>query len=230
MQSNSLVKIISQTEARLLKLARGQRYQEGLKVIQRFHEKYGPANEILMQKAFFLYHYAAALLYGDTKTPRQNSVIQKNYRQAIIICRGIIRKHRNNTQNKRILLNARLYLAQIYAMIGQGKRAQRFAQQTLKYQSSTLAAERAADVYSRTGNLVGAVALYKEAIKKAEDPAQKLMAQIGLAMTYKQMGKTAVAIKRARIASMSLKQAKKNTNITLLGEFLHAHFPNLDKS
>lgn len=227
MRSNSLVKIICQTEARLLKLARRQRYQEGLETIGHFNRKYGPVNEILIQKAFFLYHYAAALMYGDTKTSRQNYVIRKNYHQALIICREIIRKRRNDTRDKNTL-NARLYLAQIYAMIGQEKRARRFAKQTFKYQLSALAAERAADVYFRTGDMVGAAALYREAEKKAEDPAQKLMAQIGLAVTYKRMGKTVAATKQARIASMFLKQADKNINTTLLGESLRTNFPNLN--
>src|SRR3989344_8061727 len=102
MRSNSLAKITPQTEAKLLELARRQRYQEGLEIIRRFLRKYGPINEILIQKAFFLYHYAATLMYGDTKALRQNSSIQKKFHQALIICREIIRKHRNNIKDKNV--------------------------------------------------------------------------------------------------------------------------------
>ena len=228
MRSNSLVKIICQTEARLLKLARRQRYREGLEIIQRFNRKYGPVNEILIQKAFFLYHYAAYLMYDHTQASKKKALIRQNFEQAINICKLLIKKLHNI--DDRNLLNVRIYLAQIYAMIGRSKEAKNIARLTFNYCPSTLTSERAADVHLRLNDLHRAIFWYRKSIKLAKQIDEKVMAQIGLAVMYKQMGKTVVATRQARIASTLLKQADKSMGITLLGESLHAHFPNLDES
>lgn len=226
--SSSIKYLHPKTEAQLLQLARNQQYPEGLSIIEQQIKKNGPSEEILLQKAFFLYHYAAALLYGDAHDSRKSYLIQKNFEQAIVICRQIIKSHYSAISNENFI-KARLYLAQIYAMLGQKKRAQQFAQQTFTYQPSALVAERAADVYLRTGNMRGAIDLYKKAVSKAKDPAQKLFAQIGLAVTYKQMRKTSAANKQASRAAKLITQVDEDGNIKLLRQSLYEHFPNLQK-
>lgn len=228
MRSNSLTKIISKTEARLLKLAREQQYQEGLEVIQRFHEKYGPADEILIQKAFFLYHYAAHLMYDyATQNDKKKALIKQNFEQAIDICKLVMKRRRDIED--RNLLNVRLYLAQIYAMLGRAKEAKNIARQTFKYHHSALTAERAADVHLRLNDLPGAIHWYKMAIKQAKKADEKSMAQIGLAIIYKQIGKTFFALKEALKALQLLKRSGRNKNVTLLKQSIYAHFPQLKK-
>ena len=225
MHSESLLKIIFQTEARLLKLAREEKYQAGLVVIERFHEKYGAVDEILVQKAFFLYHYAAYLMYGHTQDSKRKTLIKQNFEQAIDICKLVIKKQRDI--DDRNFLNARLYLAQIYAMLGRTKKAKNIARQTFKYHPSALTAERAADVHLRLNDLSGAISWYKTAIKQAKKVDEKSMAQIGLAIAYRQIGEISSALKEAIKALRLLKHSGRNKNITLLKQSIYAHFPQL---
>ena len=53
------------------------------------------------------------------------------------------------------------------------------------------------------------------------------MAQIGLAIAYKQIGETPSALKEAIKALQLLKHSGRNKNITLLKQSIYAHFPQL---
>lgn len=218
-------KTIYQIETRLTKLARKERYQSGLVVINDFLSKYGIVDEILVQKAFFLYHYAAYLKYNHTQDSKSKALIKQNFKQAIDICKLVIKKLRNI--DNRNLLNVRIYLAQIYAMIGRAKEAKQVARQTFQYYPSDLTAERAADVNLRLNDLSRAISWYKTAIKLAKKADSKSMAKIGLAVAYKQNGKTPSALKEASDALQLLKRSGKNKNFTLLKQSIFAHFPQL---
>jgi len=225
MRSTSLEKTRSQIEAQLLKLARRQRYQEGLGIIECFHQKYGPDEETLIQKAFFLYHYAAYLMYDRTQKSKKKVLITRNFEEAIDICKLVIKKRRDI--HERNLLNARIYLAQIYAMMDRAKEAKKLARQTFEHQPSALTAERAADVHLRLNDLPGAFTWYRTAITQAKKIEEKSMAQIGLAIVYKRIGKTSSALKEITMALQSLKRSGKNKNTTLLKQSIYAHFPQL---
>lgn len=225
MTSNVSQRAIYQTEIRLTELARKERYEEGLAIIDDFLNKYGVVNEILVQKAFFLYHYAAYLKYNHIQNHKKKALIKQNFKQAINICKLIIKKLHNI--DNRNLLNVRIYLAQIYAMTSRVKEAKNIARQTFKYHPSDLTAERVADVYLRLNDLPGAVSWYKTAIKLAKKTDEKSMAQIGLAITYKKIGETSSALEEAHKALQLLKHSGKNKNITLLKQSVYAHFPQL---
>lgn len=218
-------KTIYQTERKLIELARKERYGEGMTIIDNFLSKYGTVDTILVQKAFFLYHYAAYLKYNHTQDSKRKALIKQNFKQAIDICKLVIKQLRNI--DNRNLLNVRIYLAQIYAMIGCAKEAKKVARQTFKYCPSDLTAERAADVNLRLNDLSSAISWYKMAIKLAKKADGKSMAQIGLAIAYKQIGKTSSALREANKALQLLKRLGKNQNITLLKQSLYAHFPQL---
>src|SRR3989344_5525670 len=210
MTSNVSQRAIYQTEIRLTELARKERYEEGLAIIDDFLNKYGVVNEILVQKAFFLYHYAAYLKYNHIQNHKKKALIKKLH----------------NIDNRN-LLNVRIYLAQIYAMTSRVKEAKNIARQTFKYHPSDLTAERVADVYLRLNDLPGAVSWYKTAIKLAKKTDEKSMAQIGLAITYKKIGETSSALEEAHKALQLLKHSGKNKNIILLKQSVYAHFPQL---
>lgn len=225
MPSNASKRTIYQTEMKLTELARKERYEEGMAVIDNFFNKYGVMDEILVQKAFFLYHYAAYLMYNHTQASKRKALIRQNFEQAIDICKLVIKKRRDI--DDRNLLNVRIYLAQIYAMTGRAKEAKNIARQTFKYRPSTLTAERAADAHLRLNDLSGAIFWYKAAIKQAKKADEKSMAQIGLAIACKQIGETSSALKEAIKALQLLKHSGKNKNITLLKQSAYAHFPRL---
>ena len=216
---------IYQTEKKLTELARRECYEKGLALIDDFLSKYGTVDEILAQKAFFLYHHAAYLMYNQTQASRKKALIKENFEQAIKICKLLIKKLRSI--DDRNLLNVRIYLAQIYAMKGCTKESKNIAKQTFKCSPSDLTAERAADVYLRLNDLPGAISWYKTAIKLAKTASEKSMAQIGLAITYKKTGETTSALKEANNALQLLKHSGKNKNITLLKQSVYAHFPQL---
>src|SRR3989338_237188 len=225
MSSNVSQRVIYQTETKLTELARRERYGEGLAIIDNFLNKYGIVDEILVQKAFFLYHYAVYLKYNHTQDSKRKKIIKQNFEQAIKICKLIIKKLRNI--NDRNLLNVRIYIAQIYAMKGRTKEAKKIAGQTFKYHPSDLTAERAADVHLRLNDLPGAISWYKIAVKLTKKADEKSMAQIGLAFTYKKIGEASSALKEANKALQLLKHSGKNKNITLLKQSVYAHFPQL---
>jgi len=111
MSSNVSKRTIYQIETKLTELARRRRYEEGLVLIDDFLNKYGIVDEILVQKAFFLYHYAAYLKYNHTQNSNGEKMIKQNFKQAVDICKLLIKKLRSI--DNRNLLNVRIYLAQI---------------------------------------------------------------------------------------------------------------------
>lgn len=112
-------------------------------------------------------------------------------------------------------------------MLDRAKEAKTIARQTFRYCPSTLTAERAADVHLRLSDLSGAVHWHKTAIKQAKKADEKSMAQIGLAIIYKRIGKTSFALKEALKALQLLKRSGGNKNVTLLKQSIYAHFPQL---
>ncbi|MDO8618695.1 MAG: tetratricopeptide repeat protein [Candidatus Daviesbacteria bacterium] len=219
---------VNQIEKKLLKLARCGQYQVGMFTIDKYLKQYGATDEILLQQAFFLYHHAAALMYGETPDSRQKTLIKKNFIRAITICRKLIKQKRPQIGD-RSLLNARIYLAQIYAMLRQDKKARKLAEETYKYRPSALSAERVADVYRRTGDLHSAIKWYKKAVKQGENYTEKLIAQLGLAVCYKQINKPKQATSEAYTALRFLKKANKDANAVLLGKSFYSYFPELRK-
>src|SRR3989344_6657129 len=116
MMMNASKNITNRMEIKLIKLARNEQYVKGIKIIDDFLKKKSVSDEILVQKAFFLYHYAAYLMYNKKWSTTKQDLIQQNFEDAIKICEAIIKKRLST--NKRNILNARIYLAQIYAMNG----------------------------------------------------------------------------------------------------------------
>ncbi|OHA33041.1 MAG: hypothetical protein A2928_00640 [Candidatus Taylorbacteria bacterium RIFCSPLOWO2_01_FULL_45_15b] len=212
-------------ESKLTKLARTQRYTDGLVLINRLLNTHGMLREILAQKAFFLYHYAAYLRSVGRQTKKRRTLITQNFRDAVNICKQIINK--STEPRDRSLLNVRIYLAQIYAMNGNGTGAKKIAKITYNKFPSSLTAERAADVYRLLNDFRGAIYWYKRAIKLAKKPDEKMIAVIGLAVTYMKNNMNDLALKNAVKALQISRLSKRNMNITLLKQTLCAHFPQL---
>ena len=224
---NASKNITNRMEIKLIKLARNEQYVKGIKIIDDFLKKKSVSDEILVQKAFFLYHYAAYLMYNKKWSTTKQDLIQQNFEDAIKICEAIIKKRLST--NKRNILNARIYLAQIYAMNGRTKKAKNFAASTFKSHPSFFTAERAADVYLRLNDSHRAISWYKKSIELAKQDDAKLMAQIGLAVTFKKTGNLKNALIEAKRAILLLEQSKIDKNTRILKQSLYANFPTLGR-
>ena len=216
----------------LEKLAQQGKYRLGLRTVEKYLKQYPAMDEFLLKHAFFLYHHAADLKYSrSAKKERVQTLKIINYfNQAIRICRKLIKRKKFLT--KRIYLNARIYLAQIYAMLGKSREAKIFANATYKYLPIALTAERVADVCRRLNDLNGARRWYQKAVKKAKKADEKAMAHVGLAMLYRHLGQVDKALKEARVAIYFFKHADhpKLLNLKLLIKILHSHIPELKKT
>lgn len=129
--------------------------------------------------------------------------------------------------NDRNLLNARVYLAQIYAMLKKNKGAKKLSEETYKKRPSAFTAERVADVHMRLNDFHGAIRWYKKAVNRGKNYTEKLIAQIGLAVCYKEINEAKRAITEARTALKFLKKADRDKNAMLLEKSLYSHFPKL---
>lgn len=218
-----------QIEKKLLKLARDTRYEEGMRIIDTYLRHHELTDKLLLFRAFLLYHHAAKLMYGKGKTKsfKQKNFIQKKFESAISICKHLIRKQ--HSIDNQVYLNSRLYLAQIYAMLGKKKEAILFARKTYKINPSTLTAERLADVYYRLGETNNAIFWYETAVKKTRDFTKKLFTQTNLAIAHKQMGNIKEAEREALKAFKFLNKAGKGENKKLLFRTLYNSFPEIIK-
>jgi tetratricopeptide (TPR) repeat protein len=211
--------------------SRGQ-FKEGLFSLNKYVKKNPNYSEdILLYKAFLLYHHAANVLYSTSKlSNRLKNDAQPYFDEAIVICKNIINKEKTNTVN---YLNARLYLAQIYVMNGKYKQALNFAKNTFKLKPSSLTAERIADIYLRSNDFLKAITWYRKSIKESNNLAQKLLAQIAIAICYRKIKREKQAKKEALFALNFLKRSKSKNNldnIQILGKSLTDNFPEIIKS
>ena len=226
---------IKQSQKYLLgleKLAQQGKYRLGLRTVEKYLKQYPTMDEFLLKHAFFLYHHAADLKYsrGTKKGKNQTLKITIHFNRAIRICRELIKRKKFLPQ--RIYLNARIYLAQIYTMLGKSREAKIFASATYKYLPITLTAERAADVCRRLNDLNGAQRWYQKAVKKAKKTDEKTMAHIGLAMLYRHMGEVGKALEEVRTAIYFVKHTEhpELLNPKFLVKILRAHIPELKKT
>ncbi|TSC67432.1 MAG: hypothetical protein CEO19_241 [Parcubacteria group bacterium Gr01-1014_73] len=216
----------------LERLAQQGKYRVGLQTVEKYLKQHPAMDEFLLKHAFFLYHHAADLKYSrNAKKERTRTLKIINYfNQAIRVCRELIKRKKFLPQ--RIYLNARIYLAQIYAMLGKSRKAKTFVRATYNYLPISLTAERAADVYRRLNDLDGALRWHQRAVKKAKKADEKAIAHAGLAMLYRHMGKVEKAIEEVRIAIYFFKRVKhpKLLNPKLLIKILRSHIPELKKT
>jgi tetratricopeptide (TPR) repeat protein len=224
-----------QTEKNILmktaKLASKGMFEKGLITINSYIEKHPHYSEdILINKAFFLYHYAASLLYSKSKPSHKIEIeIQQYFERAILICKKIIKEERINTVN---YLNSRLYLAQIYVMQNKYKEANDFAKQTYKLKPSSLTSERIADIYLRSNDFPKAITWYKKSINLSNKIPQKLLSQIAIAICYRKMRKEKQATKEALLALSFIKKSKSKNDknfIIILSKSLFDNFPEIIK-
>lgn len=217
---------------RLEKLAQQGKYRLGLQTAEKYLKQYPEMDEFLLKHAFFLYHHAADLKYshGTKKEASQTLKIAAYFNHATHICRKLIK--RKKFLPRRIHLNARIYLAQIYAMLEKTREAKEFARATYKYFPSALSAERAADVCWRLNDFDGALRWYKIAVKKAKKADEKATTHAGLAMLYRHIGKVEKALEEVRIAIYFFKRADhpKLLNPKLLIKILRSYIPELKKT
>ena len=210
----------------LLELSRDMKYQKALIIIDKYIRKNKETDWILLRKSFVLYHYAAALMYGDLNHPNKKKIISDNFKSAINICKKIINAKNDDSD----IINARMYLAQIYVMLKQNTKAEKFAKQSYKYSPSAFSAERLADIYMRAENLNSAILWYRKAVKKTENYTEKLISQISLAVCYKKKNNQKQALKEAAIAEKYFRHSIKDTNAKILGKSLYENFPQLKKT
>ena len=216
---------------RLERLAQQGKYRAGLQEVEKYLKQYPAKDEFLLKHAFFSYHHAVDLKYSSSvkKEKYQTLKIAAYFEQAIRVCRKLIKRKKLLPQ--RIYLNARIYLAQIYAMLGKSRKAKAFACATYKYLPISLTAERAADVYRRLNDFNGAMRWYKKAVKKAKRVDEKATTHAGLAMLYRHMGRMEKALEEVQTAVYFIGRIKhpEMFNPKLLMKILRSHIPEFKK-
>lgn len=186
---------VKKMAAQLLTLARKMHYEQGMKLINAYVSKHGPVDEIMQQKAFFLYHHAASLLHTKKLTPKMKATIKGKFDEAEMISKQLEKKFRSfsrkNILENSICYNSRLYLAQIYVMTKRYKEAVTASRATYNSRRDSMSAERLGDIYDRSGDSVSAVRWFRKAVQLGNNYTAKLIAQIRIVSCLKEMDKTA---------------------------------------
>ena len=193
--------------------------KESISLLRSHFKKHQVTDQLELRLAFFLYHHALEIYYGDgAKIDKEKA--KQEFDEDIKICRKIIK----DCKNKKLHLNASIYLAQIYACLGK-KKAIEIARKNYLQEKSSVTANRLADVYERLGDNSKALSWYKkeEMLAKKEKP-QSVYYILNLAMFYKRIGKNKLAEEYVRTG---LKLLPKNIQGRSMKRILLSYFPDL---
>ncbi len=123
--------------SKLIHLHRNAEFKVGISYVRSLLEKSPDNDELKVWLATFLYHYA----FAHKSKPEELS-------GAIKILEDVIERHQNSADLSKTVLNARLFLAQIYSSID-CHRAISLATENYKLFKGKLTANRLADVFLR---------------------------------------------------------------------------------
>lgn len=193
-------------------LSRNSQWTKGIKLIQKklktvnILEKDG----LMLRFAFFLYHDSFYKKIYNINT-------DKNLRKSVDICRDIIRRNKKNKNN--ILINARIFLAQILASNGK-KEALKIALGTHKIYRNSLSANRLANVYEIFGNSKKAEKYYKEHEKLSlRDKENMLYVYLNMIFFYNKTDNYANVKKYTNLINRN----KKNDSYKQIKKILEQH-------
>ncbi len=220
MSSNTLKKL----ERHLHHLNMQGERAEAVQTIQQYLSKNREDDRVLLKLAFFLYHHAIPLLYRNKKT---RDKAKKQFEQAIYICKKLIKK--DTLIKKKITINARIYLAQMYAILKKPS-AIAWARQTYSLCPCFLTANRLADVYARLGHTKHALRWYKRENKFVRTKKDKLAYHSDLALFLYGIKKEKEALRHAQLARLALKSFPKTPEIISMYKILTSSFPQLKRT
>lgn len=220
MSSDSFRKL----ERRLHYLNMQDERAKAIQVIQQYLNKNQENDWVLLKLAFFLYHHAIPFLYGNKKVQEK---ARKEFEQAIRICRKLIKK--DILVKRKITLNARIYLAQMYAILKK-QSALVWARRTYSLSPGFLTANRLADVYARLGHTTHALRWYKRENKFVRTKKDKQAYHADLALFLHGIKKEKEALRHAQLAQQALKSFPKTLEIISRYKILTSAFPKLKRT
>ncbi len=151
-------------------------------------------DEVLLELAFLLYHEAANFFYKN-KNKKTADVM---FKEAISILKMLLSRH----TSKRVMTNSKIYLAQIYAILG-NKLAIKIGKENFKTTKNAVMANRLADIYDRLSENNKALWWYKRSDRLAQTPEEKIMTKQGLSNFYRKINNDKLS-KQYREEALSL--------------------------
>jgi len=177
---------------------------EALLLVNRSLKKHPYSKKLKLKKAFLLYHIAIEPKKYNLNNDQENKMINESI--------DIYKKSINN-KNKKDNLSSRMYLAQIYAILG-NKDAVKIGLVNYKENSNTLTANRLMDIYYRLGDLENAKKYLEIFIGKArEEKVSDIMLNVEASLRYKQFGMLKESKKYSKKISESKVENEQDKNI-----------------
>lgn len=167
---------------RLKKLKMEGGRAEGIKLIRNYLKSHKPTDEISLELAFFLYHEALIHIENKKSSIKQRKEAESMFNEAIKICINLIKKDKKIVKNTTI--NARIFLAQILAIMGEEEEAIRIAKENFKLNKNSIMANRLADVYNRSNLKKEALYWYKKSEKLSKRKDDLAFSKLSLACFY----------------------------------------------
>lgn len=216
--------ILKKLERRLHCLNMRGKRAKAVQMLQQYLSKNRGNDRVLLKLAFFLYHHAIPRLYKNKKTRKG---AEKQFRQAIYICKKLIEK--DLLVKKKSTLNARIYLAQMYAILKKPS-ALEWARKTYSLCPGFLTANRLADVYARLGHTTHALRWYKRENKFVRTKKDEHAYHADLALFLHGIKKEREALYHAQQAQQALKSFPKTLEIISMHKILTSAFPKLKRT
>lgn len=165
------------------------RPEKGIKLVKQYLKNYPRTDEIMLDLAFFLYHYPYR-----AKKPLLQREKTKYLNQAKKICQEIIKK--DKTIENQITFNTLITLIKIYALL-KNKKAIALAKEAYRLKKRYAALHSLADAYEDLNQINKALYWRKKSIKIVK-PEDIIFAKADLAMLYLKINKKDFAKKQIK--------------------------------
>jgi len=187
------MKKTNRLEKKLKKLNMSGDRSGAILLIRKYLEKNPPADTLMLHLAFFLYHDATQRLYQNKKSKKETGNIKDYFNESIKILEKIIKKDPQIKNS--ITFNSRIYLAQIYAILNNSKKAIKLGKENYKIKKNPVTSNRLADIYDRLNQNNKALWWYKntEKISDKKNKDELILAKQGLSNFYKKIGENGKA-------------------------------------
>ena len=185
--------------------------EKGIKLIEQYLKNHPSTDEIMLDSAFFLYHYP----YRARESIPQKEKI-KYLNQAKKICQEIINKDKN-IKNK-ITFNTLLTLIKIYALL-KNKKAITLAKKAYYLKKRYAALHSLADAYEDLGQMKKAFYWRKKAVEIVKSE-EIVFAKADLAMFY-------IKISKKDAAKKQIKKILEHKPKNEAEQFLFQHLNNI---
>ncbi|OGE31562.1 hypothetical protein A2631_01480 [Candidatus Daviesbacteria bacterium RIFCSPHIGHO2_01_FULL_44_29] len=206
--------LLENTQKKFRDFAISDRHASGIIFFRRLLKKpsYRQIVRIQLDLAFLLYHEALKSYLNRDLSVAAKRPAMNQLREAIKICHSIIKSEQRDVNEKEII-NARIFLAQIYACM-RNPAAINLARKTFERASYAVTANRLADVYVRLDRPVEAKIWYKKYEKLAnQEKIPSYLIATDMAIFYKDIGKNDLANRYLEQALANLPHSKKGKSV-----------------